>query len=152
MSLTKTAIQGRMSGAEIKFSIHMRFTILVTTGPYQHQASDSAYHFAEAALALGHQISAVFFYHDGVYNATRLGSPPQDDRNISDLWSQLAKEHRVDLVFCSTAGLRRGILDSKGAQASYKDTDNADPSFRAGGLGQFVEMAIETDRTITFGD
>ena len=53
----------------------MKFGIVVNEGPYTHQASDSAYQFAKAALAKGHEITRVFFYHDGVNNGTRLTVP-----------------------------------------------------------------------------
>jgi tRNA 2-thiouridine synthesizing protein D len=76
----------------------MKFTIQVNEGPYTHQASDSAYQFAKAAVEKGHEIFRVFFYHDGVNNATRLTTPPQDDRNIVNRWSELAEKHNVDLV------------------------------------------------------
>ncbi|MEE1577861.1 MAG: DsrE family protein, partial [Deltaproteobacteria bacterium] len=49
----------------------MKFGILIKEGPYTHQASDSAYRFASAALEKGHEIEGVFFYNDGVINATR---------------------------------------------------------------------------------
>jgi tRNA 2-thiouridine synthesizing protein D len=49
----------------------MKFGILINEGPYTHQASDSAYLFARAAIEKGHEVSRVFFYHDGVNNATR---------------------------------------------------------------------------------
>ena len=35
----------------------MRIGVMILEGPYQHQAADSAYHFVQAALALGHEIS-----------------------------------------------------------------------------------------------
>lgn len=38
----------------------MKFGILVNEGPYQHQASDSAYQFTKAALEKGHEIFRVF--------------------------------------------------------------------------------------------
>ena len=79
----------------------MKFGILVNEGPYTHQASDTAYHFVEAALRAGHEIVRVFFYHDGVNNGTRLSVPPQDDRNISERWSALAEQH----------GSRRGATE-----------------------------------------
>ena len=49
----------------------MKFGVLINEGPYQHQASDSAYKFIEAAIEEGHEIYRVFFYHDGVNNGTR---------------------------------------------------------------------------------
>ena len=50
----------------------MKLGILVSEGPYTHQASDTAYQFAIAAIGKGHEVQRVFFYHDGVNNATRL--------------------------------------------------------------------------------
>lgn len=119
----------------------MKLGILVNEGPYTHQASDTAYKFAAAALEKGHQIHRVFFYHDGVNNATRLTEPPQDDRNIVARWSNLAEQHGVDLVVCVAAALRRGIKDEILAKG-----------FRISGLGQLVETGIEADRLVVFGD
>ena len=39
----------------------MKFAIQVNEGPYQHQATDSAYLFTRAALEKGHEIFRVFF-------------------------------------------------------------------------------------------
>ena len=119
----------------------MKFGILVSEGPYTHQASDTAYQFVVAALAKGHEIQRVFFYHDGVNNASRLTEPPQDDRNIVNRWSKLAAEHKVDLVVCVAAALRRGIKD-----------ENLAAGFRISGLGQLIESSIQADRMVTFGD
>jgi len=130
----------------------MKFGILVSEGPYTHQASDSAYQFAKAVLAEGHEIYRIFFYHDGVNNGTRFTVPPQDDRNIQQNWSALAEEHGVDLVVCIAAAQRRGILDENEAKRQGKSGDNIAPGFRISGLGQLVEAGIQADRLITFGD
>ena len=119
----------------------MKFGILVNEGPYNHQAADTAYQFAKAAIDKGHEIHRVFFYHDGVNNATKLTVPPADDRNIVNRWSKLAEEHGVDLVVCVAAALRRGIVD-----------ENLATGFRISGLGQLVESGIQADRLVTFGD
>lgn len=119
----------------------VKIGILVNEGPYQHQASDSAYLFCRAAIAKGHEILRVFFYHDGVNNASRLTEPPQDDRNIVTRWTQLAEEHKVDLVVCIAAALRRGIKE-----------ENLAPNFRISGLGQLVDTGIKADRLVVFGD
>ncbi len=119
----------------------MKIGVLVNEGPYQHQASDSAYLFCKAALEAGHEIDRVFFYHDGVNNATKLTEPPQDDRNVVTRWAKLAEEHGVDLVVCVAAALRRGIVDDVLAKG-----------FRISGLGQLVESAIRADRLVVFGD
>ena len=130
----------------------MKFTIQVSEGPYTHQASDSAYQFAKAALEKGHEIFRVFFYHDGVNNATRLTTPPQDDRHIVNRWSELAEKHNVDLVVCVAAAQRRGIADADEAKRNGKDADNIAPGFRISGLGQLIEGGIQADRLVVFGD
>ena len=57
----------------------MKFGVVVSEGPYTHQAADSAFHFVKAALDKGHEVPRVFFYHDGVNVSTRLSVPPQDE-------------------------------------------------------------------------
>ncbi len=130
----------------------MKFGILINEGPYQHQASDSAYHFTKAVLEKGHEIFRIFFYHDGVNNGTRLTVPPQDDRNIVDRWSQLGKEHNLDLVLCVAAAQRRGMLDASEAKRHGKNADNIAEGFRISGLGQLIEAGIQSDRLVVFGD
>lgn len=130
----------------------MKFSILVNEGPYQHQASDSAYNFVKAALEKGHEIFRVFFYHDGVNNGTRLTIPPQDDRNIVERWQALANEHKLDLVVCVAAAQRRGLLDENEAKRNGKDAHNIADGFRISGLGQLIEAGIQADRLVTFGD
>lgn len=128
------------------FSIHhqaeyrMKLGVLILEGPYNHEASDSAYHVIQAALKKGHEITGVFFYHDGVYNVTKLMDPPQDDRHISKRWSALG-EQGVDIIVCVAAGLRRGIVE-----------EVLVPNTRISGLGQLAKMVINSDRMITFGD
>jgi tRNA 2-thiouridine synthesizing protein D len=119
----------------------MKFGILINEGPFTHQASDSAYRFAEAVLARGHEIYRVFFYNDGVYNSNRLSEPQTDDRNLVSLWSKLGQEHGIDLVVCVAAALRRGVKD-----------EILEEGFRISGLGQLVEAGIQADRLVVFGD
>ncbi len=130
----------------------MKFTIQINEGPYQHQAADTAYFFARAAIEKGHEIFRIFFYHDGVNNGTRLTTPPQDDRNIVDRWSQLGQEHDIDMVLCVAAAQRRGIVDDGEAKRNGKDATNIAPGFRISGLGQLIEGGVESDRLVVFGD
>ena len=130
----------------------MKIGIQVNEGPYQHQASDSAYLFAKAAIEKGHEIFRIFFYHDGVNNGTRLTTPPQDDRHIQNRWTELAEQHGVDLVVCVAAAQRRGICDADESKRNGKDADNIAPGFRISGLGQLIEAGIQSDRLVIFGD
>jgi len=129
----------------------VKFSIQVNEGPYQHQASDTAYQFAKAALAAGHEIFRVFFYHDGVNNATRLAVPPQDDRNVAKQWSELAIANNLDMVVCIAAAQRRGIMDADEAKRQSLSADNIAEGFRISGLGQLIEAGIESDRLVVFG-
>ncbi len=130
----------------------MKFAILVNEGPYTHQASDTAWHFTRAALDLGHEVMRVFFYHDGVNNGTRLTTPPQDDRHITNRWSELAKAHDLDLVLCVAAAQRRGVVDAEEQKRNSKDTNNIAEGFRISGLGQLIEAGIQADQLVSFGD
>ena len=119
----------------------MKFGILINEGPFTHQASDSAYRFAAAAIEKGHEVTRVFFYNDGVNNATKLSEPQADDRNIVKLWSTIGEEHNIDLVVCVAAAMRRGIKE-----------ENLADNFRISGLGQLIEAGITNDRLVVFGD
>lgn len=118
----------------------MKLSVLVLEGPYNHEASDSAYNFIQAALAKGHTIRGIFFYDDGVYNATRLMDPPQDDRHISRRWSELGAKG-IDMIVCIAAAKRRGITN-----------EVLVPNIQISGLGQLASMIDEADRLVTFGD
>jgi tRNA 2-thiouridine synthesizing protein D len=130
----------------------VKLSVQINEGPYTHAASDTAYQFTKAALEKGHEIFRVFFYHDGVNNGTRFTTPPQDDRNLVNLWSELAEKHNLDLVVCVAAAQRRGIVDPDEAKRNSKDGDNIAPGFRISGLGQLIEAGIQSDRLVVFGD
>jgi len=119
----------------------VKIGILLKEGPYNHQAADTAYKFAEAAIRKGHTVDAVFLYNDGVANVTKLMDPPQDDRHISSRWGQLHKEHGVEILACIAASKRRGICDDVLIEGS-----------EITGLGNLTDIAIRNDRLLTFGD
>lgn len=129
----------------------MKFSVQINSSPYHAQAADSAYHFIKAALALGHEVSRVFFYRDGVYNALRHCTPPDDERQVTARWSRLAREHGVDLVVCISAAQRRGLLSSVEAGRPGERNDAVAEGFRISGLGQLAEAAIRSERFVVFG-
>ncbi len=132
----------------------MKFSIQINEGPYQHQSADTAYQFAKAAIAAGHEIFRIFFYHDGVNNATRFTMPPQDDRNVINNLAELKNPDGsdVDRVVCIAAALRRGLLDESEATKNSIEGNNIHPAFRISGLGQLIEAGIQSDRLVVFGD
>lgn len=129
----------------------MKYTLAVYGAPYSTQASQTALQFATAALELGHSIYRIFFYMDGVHNATDLAAPPQDEQNIPAEWAALIDAHKIDAVICVAAALRRGIVDKAEAERYEKPAYNMSNSFTISGLGQLVDASIESDRLITFG-
>ncbi len=129
----------------------MKFAIQVNTSPYQSNAGHTAYRFIKAALAQGHEVFRVFFYHDGIYHALKYATPPDDELQFTAQWSELARQHQIDLVVCISAAQRRGLLCADEAKRQGKaDNDLAD-GFRISGLGQLVEATLESDRFIVFG-
>lgn len=133
------------------YTVHMIFSLAVYSAPYSSQASYSAYQFAVAALNQGHSVHRVFFYQDGVHNATSLAAPPQDEFNLQQAWQRLAKDHNLDFVVCIAAALRRGVLDEAEAKRYDKPSHNLANEFTISGLGQLVEAAVISDRLINFG-
>jgi tRNA 2-thiouridine synthesizing protein D len=123
----------------------MKIAVQLKEGPYNHEASDTAYHFIQAARKRGHEVVAVFLYNDGVYNIAKNAEPPQDDRNIQKRWSELGAEG-VTIYACIAAAKRRAITSS-----TIKDElimENTEIT----GLGQLTTLGIESDRLVTFGD
>jgi len=129
----------------------MKFTLVIHSAPYQSASAETALRFARALLANGHELYRVFFYRDGVHNASALASPPRDESALPGAWQQLAREHRLDLVVCIAAAVRRGILDENEAGRYEKSAFNLADGFELSGLGQLSEALIESDRVITFG-
>lgn len=63
----------------------MRFAIVVTGPAYGTQQASSAFQFAQALIAEGHELSSVFFYREGVYNANQLTSPQATNLTCAQL-------------------------------------------------------------------
>jgi len=123
----------------------MKIAVQLKEGPYNHEASDTAFHFIQAARKRGHEVVAVFLYNDGVYNIAKHAEPPQDDRNIQKRWSELGEEG-VTIYACIAAAKRRGITSS-----TIKDELIMEHT-EITGLGQLTTLGIESDRLVTFGD
>lgn len=128
----------------------MIFSLLLTGAPYSTQSSSTALRFARTAIAQGHSIYRVFFYHDAVLCASRLATPAQDESNICQQWQQLAAQHQIDLVVCVASALKRGIIDTTEAKRYNKDGDNLAAGFTISGLGQLMDACLASERLISF--
>lgn len=112
---------------------------MVLEGPYQHEAADSAYHFAQAALARGHEVVGIFLYTDGVNNANRFVAPP-GERNIAERFDELAAQG-IPVIACTACAKFRGLRP-----------DLKTEHVRLSGLGSLAQYLREADRFVTFGD
>jgi tRNA 2-thiouridine synthesizing protein D len=117
----------------------MKIGVLVLEGPYQHEAADTTYHFVQAALVRGHEITGIFLYTDGVNNANGYIKPP-GERNISARFSELGAQG-IDVVACTACARFRGFRPDMVAE-----------NVRLSGLGSLSEYMKEADRFVTFGD
>lgn len=118
----------------------MKFGILILSGPYNYQSSDTAYLFIQTALKKGHKVLGVFFYHNGVQNANRFMQVPKDERNIASRWEEVGNRG-VPIYICIAAAQKRGIhqgLLIKNSQIT--------------GLGDLMMLADECDQLISFGN
>jgi tRNA 2-thiouridine synthesizing protein D len=129
----------------------MNYSLNILAAPYSGQSADSAFKFAEAALSRGHNISRIFFFHEGIYNGNDLSLPPQDETNKVDRWKSMATEHSIDLVLCIASALKRGVLDKAEADRAEKNNHNSEQPFALSGLGQLIDACTISDRVITFG-
>lgn len=127
-----------------------KFIIQVNGSAYGTSASVNALRFTQAALLSGHQVLCVFFYQDGVYNATDLSLPASDEYNVVTHWQDLAAQHQLPLVNCVSAALRRGIVSEQDASENGLTHWNCNKSFIMGGLGELITGIESADRLIRF--
>ncbi|WP_298442817.1 sulfurtransferase complex subunit TusD [uncultured Ferrimonas sp.] len=127
-----------------------QFVVFVNGPAYGNQHAYTALRFCQAALTAGHTLTQVFFYQDGIHNASSLLSPASDEFAISQQWQQLAQQ-QVSLVCCVSAALRRGVLDDEAAADLDLPNGNIVPWFSLGGLGEYVTAAANADRVVQFG-
>jgi len=128
----------------------LKFALVVSSGPYGSQGASSAYQFCSSALKSGHKIAGVFFYQDGVLNASELVSPASDEVNLPELWAALATEHQFPLEVCVSASLRRGIVNEIEAEQLSLTQFNLRAPFVLSGLGQLAELSAAADKVVQF--
>lgn len=94
-----------------------------------------AYHYAQAAVASGHQIEMVFFYQSGV----RFGAVGED-HPLTDMWLELSATYNIPLVICATV-----------AETEYSIGEATLRSgFHNGGLTEFAQATALADQVVQF--
>lgn len=128
----------------------LTYALVVTGSAYGSQAARSAYLFAEALIAQQHKLEVVFFYQDGVSNASSLLVPANDEFDLTHAWQSLASKHGVKLEICIAAALRRGIVGEDEAQLHKLKASNLAAGFSQVGLGSLSERLLTADRVVQF--
>lgn len=128
----------------------MIFTIAVHGAPYASQSNHHALQFAGAAIAAGHRVARVFFYHEAVYAALNSCVAPQDEVDITKAWQEFAAEHEVELAVCIANGIKRGVLSAAEAERYDRPSATLANGFELVGLGQLIDAIASSDRYIEF--
>ncbi len=115
----------------------MKISMMVQTGPYTFQNSDTAYELAKRAIERGHEV-AIFFYLDAIWNMSSNIFTPSD-RNIGERFKELANKG-VKIRGCGLCAKYRGM----------KKQDLVENS-RFAGTAVLGEMIATSDRFINFG-
>ncbi len=128
----------------------LSYTLVITGAPYTSQAPQSALAFARALFEAGHRLDSVFLYGNGVYLASCLATPPGDELNWTQAWSEFLMETRTPAVACIASALRRGILDSAEQTRYEQPASNIAEPFEMAGLGDWVEATVSSSRILYF--
>jgi tRNA 2-thiouridine synthesizing protein D len=129
----------------------VKFSIVIYAAPYSTESAATALRFAESLIQQGHELYRLFFFGDGVHNASKLTVVAQDEINLQLQWSKLIEEHDIDSVICVSSALRRGVLDQTEADRHELGTASAYESSEVAGLGQLIDASLHSDRVVNFG-
>ncbi len=126
------------------------FAILVTGSPFSSQAHSSAQGFVDAVYQLGHKVSTVFFYGDGVYVANRLLNPANDEQHLGRNWQTLSNQYNFPLQACVSVANKRGMLNQEDSELANLDAFTVSTPFEIAGLGAWAEAVANADKTLHF--
>ncbi|MCL9776345.1 sulfurtransferase complex subunit TusD [Vibrio methylphosphonaticus] len=128
----------------------LTYTLVVNGSVYGGQSARSAYLFALALIEKGHRLTSVFFYQEGVHNASRLTVPANDEFDLVSAWQALSKTHHVRLETCVAASLRRGVVGEQESAQHQLNGENLADGFELAGLGSLAEAMLTQDRVVQF--
>jgi tRNA 2-thiouridine synthesizing protein D len=125
-------------------------SLLVMSAPTASQNAQSALRFAQTVAKSEHNLSGIFFYLEGVYNANCLQINVADETSLFASWCALAEDYSCPLLVCVTAASKRGILSEVDAQDNDIHHFNLKLPFQSVGLGEFAKLLHASDRLIQF--
>ncbi|WWP01582.1 MAG: sulfurtransferase complex subunit TusD [Candidatus Dasytiphilus stammeri] len=132
----------------------MRLILLVTGPAYGTQHATSAFRFAQAIIANNHKLLCVFFYGEGISNANWLTSPANDEFDLVRAWEKLHIEQGVNLYVCSSAAMRRGLINLQTFTQNLDKNKNIVSNLQSGfiitGLSSLAQNLLYCDRLVQF--
>ena len=129
----------------------MKFSIVIYAAPYSSESASSALRFAKSVIDQGHDVYRLFFFGDGVHNASQQTVVAQDEANLQQQWDELIQRHDIDSVICVSSALRRGVLNQTEADRHDLGAASAYASSEVAGLGQLIDAVLHSDRMVNFG-
>jgi len=114
--------------------------VIVTSSPIEN-LTVTAIKLITGALSHGISVIGVFFYQDGVINASKDIQIPSDEFQTLRAWRTLHQQYQVPLHLCITAGEKRGLV-------CEGENTNIDEAFTISGLGELVELTSKADRVV----
>lgn len=113
-----------------------KFIIFVTRSPFDSLNGLTALSFCEAAVSLGHEISQVFFYQQGVQQGNMHIQPVAGEINMLSQWVRFSEQTKTPLNVCVTAASKRGLVNAEDA-GSIESAVNVHPAFHAVGMAEY---------------
>jgi len=110
--------------------------LIVNESPWGGSLGLTALRLARVLLTRGQRLAAVYFREEGVYHALQ-GEADAGTPDLRQAWLDLAREHRVPLLLCSSAVARR-----------FEGTDTK--GFRTAGLAEVLELMVSCDHQLSF--
>ena len=121
----------------------MKFALMITTKPSDPKTI-TALNIAQAIIEQSHELVVIFFYQEGVLNASKYLCLPNDEFQTPSKWQAFSKQSNVPLHLCSTAAEKHGLLE----ETDKNDFEHILSEFQMSGLGQLVEVTVQAERVI----
>jgi tRNA 2-thiouridine synthesizing protein D len=117
-----------------------KFAFIITSSPLDN-LTVTAIDIITHTLIQGIEIVGVFFYQDGVLNASKNIQIPSDEFQTLQAWRELHQQYNLALHLCITAAEKRGLV-------CEGDNLSVDDVFSISGLGELVELTSKAQRVI----
>lgn len=125
-----------------------KLAVMVTSAPHSNLTA-TALDYIQTAVSAGVEVIGVFFYQDGVLNASKHLTLPSDEFQAFPLWQKLHKENQLPLYLCISAAQKRGLSDEIN-ESNGQNTSNINDIFTVAGLGELVTLTCDADKMVQF--